>query len=292
MSGKLRDLDARIDAIGQLGTVMSAMRGIASMRTQQALAILPGIRAYEAMIEDALRRLLAMMPAERSESMAAESGRSGLVLFSVEHDFAGGEPERLADAAEAAIGRDSLVFVVGTRGIRLGEERNWSLAWSGAMASQCAGVGDVARTVAGILYDAVAARNLTRVDLVYGRPGPGYTQEITCRSLLPLDLGRFRSAAPAGPEPILGLPPEILLDRLTQQYIIGALTEALMESFAAENAARLSTMEAARSHIADQLEELEGEARRLRQEETTGELMDVVAGWRAASRDHLDLHQG
>jgi len=82
---------------------------------------------------------------------------------------------------------------------------------------------------------------------------------------------------------LLGLPPERLLDRLTREYIMGALTEAAMESFAAENAARLATVEAARSDIADQLDELEGEARRLRREETTGELMDVV-GWRAAIR--------
>jgi F-type H+-transporting ATPase subunit gamma len=284
MSGKLRDIDARIGAIGQLGTVMAAMRGIASMRTQQALDMLPGIRAYEAMIERALARLLATTPIQPSTNAADRSDRLGLVLFSVEHGFAGAYPERLAEVAERAFAPDCQIFVVGARGLRLARERHWPVAWHAAMASQSAAVGTLARRVAETLYARLAAGAIGRVELVHGRPGPAYTQELVHRSLLPLDLGRLHAVPSTGPAPLLGLPAPRLLDRLIEEYIIGALTEAAMESFAAENAARLSTMEAAGLHIADQLEDLEGDARRLRQEETTGELMDVVAGWRAVSR--------
>lgn len=292
MSGKLKDIDAKIGAIGQLGTVMAAMRGIASMRTQQALGILPGIRAYEAIIEKALGQLLAMMPPAPSAKPAARAGSLGVLVFSVEHGFAGAYPERLAEAAESVFTSDCQIFVVGARGLQLAEERRWPIAWRFAMASQSAAVGTVARDVAETLYRPVAAGAITQVEIVHGRPGPGHTQEIIRRSLLPLDFDRLRMATAAEPAPLLGLSPQRLLDRLIEEYVIGALTEAAMESFAAENAARLSTMEAARTHIAEQLEELEGEARRLRQEETTGELLDVVAGWRSASRGRVDLHQG
>ena len=51
-----------------------------------------------------------------------------------------------------------------------------------------------------------------------------------------------------------------------------------MLSFAAENEARMRAMIAARSNVARKLEELVSSFRRLRQEEITGEIIELSAG--------------
>ena len=51
-----------------------------------------------------------------------------------------------------------------------------------------------------------------------------------------------------------------------------------MESFGAENAARLATLQAARDSIDRTLDELGGVERRLRQEQITAEILEIVTG--------------
>jgi len=58
-----------------------------------------------------------------------------------------------------------------------------------------------------------------------------------------------------------------------------------MESFASENAARLHAMESARHHIDDKLRALHDDANRLRQDEITSELLDVITGAEAVGRE-------
>jgi F-type H+-transporting ATPase subunit gamma len=52
----------------------------------------------------------------------------------------------------------------------------------------------------------------------------------------------------------------------------------LIESTASENAARLQIMDAANRHIDDNLESLSKQSHRIRQEQITSELLEVVAG--------------
>jgi len=52
----------------------------------------------------------------------------------------------------------------------------------------------------------------------------------------------------------------------------------VMLSFAAENEARMRAMIAARSNVASKLDELIGSSRRLRQEEITGEIIELSSG--------------
>lgn len=283
MSGRLRDLESRKNAIGQLETVLSAMRGIASMRMQQAIGALPGIRAYGETIAGALATLAAEDSNRPDPESTGGTGarRAGLIVLAAEHGFVGGYAERLIDSASSAMRRGDWVLIAGSRGVALATERGWHVG-SMPMPSQPGAVGRAARLIAEQLFGALHDHGLQRIELIHGRLGPGYAQEVVTRSLLPLVRPQATEAR-RGPPPLLGLARDRLMERATQEYLLSAITEGCMESFAAENAARLTTMEAARSHLKDQLDSLESEARRLRQEETTGELMDVVAGWRSAA---------
>src|SRR5260370_38999176 len=78
--------------------------------------------------------------------------------------------------------------------------------------------------------------------------------------------------------PITTLPPEELLAELAEEYVYAELCEEVMLSFAAENEARMEAMIAARTNVSRKLDELIGSFRRLRQEEITGEIIELSAG--------------
>jgi F-type H+-transporting ATPase subunit gamma len=117
-------------------------------------------------------------------------------------------------------------------------------------------------------------------------PAPSAAIEIVERALLPFDFARFQVAARAVP-PITTLPPERLLDQLAEEYVHAELCEEIMLSFAAENEARMRAMIAARGNVANKLEELVGSFRRLRQEEITGEIIELSAGITAVEAVHV-----
>ena len=60
------------------------------------------------------------------------------------------------------------------------------------------------------------------------------------------------------------------------------LTEKLVEAVSSENAARFAAMESAHGNVGKKLEQLREEANRVRQDEITMELLDLVTGAEAA----------
>ena len=113
--------------------------------------------------------------------------------------------------------------------------------------------------------------------MIHAVPAPSATIEVVERVLVPFDFARFK-VAPRSIPPITTLPPDRLLAELAEEYVYAQLCEAVMLSFAAENEARMVAMIAARSNVARKLDELVASFRRLRQEEITGEIIELSAG--------------
>ena len=72
-------------------------------------------------------------------------------------------------------------------------------------------------------------------------------------------------------------PPEIYAD-LLPQYVETQIFRALLESCAAEHAARMTAMDSATSNAGDMIEGLTLNMNRIRQATITKELIEVVSG--------------
>ncbi|CAO3360132.1 F0F1 ATP synthase subunit gamma [Azospirillum palustre] len=274
MSERLADVEARRASVQELEAVTDVMRSLAAMRLQQALGTLAGTRAYAEVIARALAQAALLDDAPVQWPADGQHGHSALVLFAPEHGFIGAFAEKLVDAALAAPAGCAL-WVVGLRGAALLEERGRPPEWSTAMATNTDGVTATARRIADALYRAAAEGQLGRVELLYGRTDAGAPPEPVRRPLLPLGLPRD-GARPV--PPLINMPPRELIARLVDEYVFALLVDAAMESFAAENAARLSTMMTARHNIETTLDGLTATARHLRQEQVTNELIELVSG--------------
>jgi F-type H+-transporting ATPase subunit gamma len=79
--------------------------------------------------------------------------------------------------------------------------------------------------------------------------------------------------------------PEQILDALLPQYLITKIYSAMLESAASENAARRRAMKAATENAEDLIKILVRQANQARQTEITSEIMEIVGGAEALSKE-------
>jgi len=271
----LGETQARIVSIRKLKTVVGAMRGIAAAHAQQARQDLQGYRAYTKIIADGLGRAVECLEPDETPPPGPEETPGAIVAFTAEHGLAGAFSERVLDGLGDIDG--SMVFMIGARGVALAEQRGRRVAWSGPMSSQASGVGATARQVADALYAGFVAGRFARAEMLFSRLSGAGEPTLVRQPILPIDPRAFRTHEGRS-APLVNLAPKRLVEQLVGEYVFAALALAALESFAAENTARLTTMEAARVNIEQKLDDLSAQERLQRQEEITAEVQEITAG--------------
>lgn len=278
MSERLSDVLVRIQSVQQLSSVIAAMRGIAAARSREARGQLDGIRAYADTIAVAIGDALAHLPSGPPAAAAAlPEDRPAIVALCAEQGFAGTFNERVLDAVQRRIGQTAggaRLMIVGDRGLMAAAERGLAVSWSASMVAHVGQASALANRVVEELYRALGADEVRSVSIIHALPGSTATLEVVDRVMVPFDFARFPMEPRAQP-PLVTLAPDILLARLAEEYIFAELCEAVVQSFAAENEARMRAMIAAKTNVETTLGDLVGRSRRLRQEEITSEILEL-----------------
>ncbi len=275
MTERLAETTRRIENVHQLEVVVTAMRGIAASRAQQAHGLLPGVRAHASVIARAIGQALALLPDEHRPARA-RARRTAVILFCAEQGFAGAFNDRmLEEAGTSTEARD--LFLIGTRGIMLADERRIPLVWHAGMVPHASLVPALAGRIAHALYGWLSEPAGHRVDVIVPTWSAAGGVAAKRRLLLPFDFRRF--AVPAsGQPPLTTLPPSVLLARLAEEYVFAELCEAALTAFAAENEARVATMLAAKGNLEQMRSDLQALERQIRQEEITAEVVELASG--------------
>ncbi|MCC6718836.1 MAG: F0F1 ATP synthase subunit gamma [Acetobacteraceae bacterium] len=277
MTGRLAEVQARIGSVDQISAVIAAMRGIAASRSREAIAQLDGIRAYAAMIGGAIGSALALVSDSDRPAGAAADGDAVIVLCA-EQGFAGAFNERVLDVvAGLPAAAPRALLVVGSRGLAMAQERGMPVAWSAPMAARAGQVASLANRIAAALFQLLDGGAVARVAMVHSTPAAADIPGVAMKQLVPFDFRRFPPSRNLV-APLLTMPPRRLLAGLVEEYVFAEICEALMLSFAAENAARMRAMIAARSNVAKTLDSLRAQSRQLRQEEITNEIIELASG--------------
>jgi F-type H+-transporting ATPase subunit gamma len=275
---RLADINAKIDNVEKLDAVVTAIRGIAAARAQEARALLVGVESYARIVAAAIGEAL------RLPYAAGERGgpdRRGEVVFVAEQGFAGAFSDRVLDLVEGDLA-EATVLIVGTRGAAIAAERGIEADWTTAMATQISGVRAGADRLASALYALIEQLGLTRIGLTFAHPAAGGGFAVQRQSLLPLDLSQFVPAETGYP-PLVNLPPVTLVQQLVDEYVYARLCAAATLAFAAENEARLAAMISARTNVETTLASLRNRASQARQEEVTEEVIALSASAAAVS---------
>jgi len=283
MAERLADIVTQIQNVHQLGAVVTAMRGIAASRAQKARSLLAGVEAYSEVISRAIGQALNLLPADAPIASRRRRAKHGLILFCAEQGFAGAFSERVLDAAAPDLDQ-AVVFIVGTRGATIASEQGIKPAWSEPIAAHVDAIPSFANRLADDLYGYVADGTVEAVDLLYSRSATSTGIQVERHSLLPIDFKRF--GRPRQEQaPLISLSPDVLLERLAEEYVYAQLCTAALHAFATENEARMIAMLAARSNIETKLVALSQRERQLRQEEITTEVVELAAGAEASKGD-------
>lgn len=279
MSGKLAEIQNRVATTRQLDTVIGAMRGIAAARASDAQGRLAGIRACAATVGHAIGAVLPLdHGGPAGKPVPVVDARGIAIVLCTEQGFVGGFNAQIVAAAIAGAADASREYlIVGSRGLPIAREHRLDVVWSAPAAAHAGDVDTLANALAGALYDRLARRPGAPVHVIHAVPDAARHVAFVERRLLPFDFSRFVSSRD-GIAPLLQLPVRQLLAGLAETYVYTELCEALMLSFAAENAARVQAMLAARSNVQERLERFVGEYRQLRQEEITSEIVELTAG--------------
>ncbi len=119
--------------------------------------------------------------------------------------------------------------------------------------------------------------DLDAIYIIYNEFKSTLAQRVVVRRLLPLE----RLPEPSSEQTldyIYEPDPETIFDRLLPHYLEFQIFQALVESSAAEHAARMAAMESATSNAKDMIESLTLTMNKIRQAAITKEIIEVVGG--------------
>jgi F-type H+-transporting ATPase subunit gamma len=134
-----------------------------------------------------------------------------------------------------------------------------------------------ASRIAGYLADRFVGRDLDAVYVIYNEFKSVMRQEVVLEQLLPIE--RLESKEPMAAQDYIYEPDAVtLLKTLMPKHVEYQMLRALLESAAAEFAARMSAMEIATRNAGDLIQELTLNMNRVRQASITNEIIEVVSG--------------
>jgi len=268
-----RELGRHIQALGDIGTILSAMRSLAFIEARRIAEGAQRQQETVAAIRVAIDNLADHYPRSRPRIMPARDVR---VLIGSERGLCGDFDERIASRLGTLQGPEpGARIAVGSRlALLLGE---------GGVAHQAIAGAAVNEDIPGVMSQIVAlvqAATQHDHDAISGLVVIHHDEhgDVQHTRILPVPM------EPACPcwlaKPLLQLPPRELYGMLIEHYVFASLNALLLASLLAENRRRLNQMNVALDQLHDRIDALDRHRRRARQEAITEEIEIVLLGQR------------
>jgi F-type H+-transporting ATPase subunit gamma len=139
------------------------------------------------------------------------------------------------------------------------------------------------REISTLVTDLYAKGEIDSVYIIFSEFKTVMSANLAVEKLLPVDPAQVQegsegAVASAQVDYIYEQPEEQLLDRLLPRYVESQVQRAMLESSAAEHAARMTAMESATKNAGDVIEALTLHMNKVRQAAITKEIIEIVSG--------------
>ncbi len=282
----LIDLRRRIRSVKNTQQVTKAMKMVSAAKLRRAQDRVVAARPYAAMFRQLLADVGAAVVGDEKAGQhpllaRRPENRVLLVLLTSDRGLAGAFNSNLLRASNQFMGeRESAavsLVAIGRKGRDFWRKRKADIV------SERIGMIDKASYAdASELAKDIAGRfereEVDAVYLLYNEFKSVVSQKLTIQRVLPVEPPQGRHDM----NYIYEQPPSELIGSLLARYVDIALYQAMLESFASEQAARMTAMEAATSNAGDMIEKLTLYMNRVRQASITKEIIEVVSGAAAA----------
>jgi F-type H+-transporting ATPase subunit gamma len=278
-----RDLERRIRSVKGTQQITKAMKMVAAAKLRRAQERITQARPFA----EALAAVLANL-AERSEHShplleTRDGSRAWLVVVTSDKGMCGSFNANLLRAAERELSDErweqAEVVAVGRKACDYFKRRDYSVAHTEReMMSQL--TPEDGGRLAEMFIQAFSSGQVDEVWLYYNRFASLVRQEMTLERLLPVqppevveeDRDEVKVDYLYEPEPVE------LLAQLLPRHVSTQVQRALYDSAAAEQAARMTAMDAATKNANEMIDSLTLLFNRTRQAAITKELLEIVAG--------------
>ena len=281
----LIDIRRRIRSVKNTQQITKAMKMVSAAKLRRAQDRVIAARPYGSV----LRKVLANVAAGAAgDEQAAENPLLArrpeqkilLVLVTSDKGLAGAFNSNLIKAAQRFIAVHSEAAVslelIGRKGRDFFRKRHARI--TGDQLNPAKPTYQETAAIARKAMDLYRTAEVDSVYLLYNEFKSVVAQQLTVTRVLPVEM-------PEGAEPvdyIFEEPPGAMLNQLLPRYVETEFYRALLESTAAEHAARMTAMDAATSNASDMIDKLTLYMNRVRQASITKEIIEVVSGAAAA----------
>jgi F-type H+-transporting ATPase subunit gamma len=277
----LIDIRRRIRSVKNTQQITKAMKMVSAAKLRRAQERVVAARPYSAMLHRILSNVAAAAAGNEeitNSPLLKERAerRVQLILFTSDRGLAGAFNGNLLKATQRFIDdhRDASVELelVGRKGRDFFRRRTYPISGDHVGILNKPAYAD-ASGIAQRIIQRFENDEIDAVYVIYNAFKSVMSQELTVSKVLPV-------AAPTG-EPvdyIFEQPVEQLMTSLLPKYVEVQVYTAMLETAAAEHAARMTAMDSATSNAADVIENLTLYMNRVRQASITREIIEVVSG--------------
>jgi len=282
----LIDLRRRIRAVKSTQQITKAMKMIAASRLRKSQERVVNARPFAIEALRMLRDLAARTDASAHPLLAVREEKTILAfVLTSDKGLCGSFNTNIIKAAGQAIlaRSDQMVTLglIGRKGRDFFRRRGYPVAYERVNVFQHLKFED-AEDIANVAIEAYATAKIDAVYLIYNEFKSVIQQRIVAEKLLPIpraDLNEIDAAARV--DYIYEPDPATLFDRILPGHVRVQVWRALLESAAAENAARMTAMDAATKNATDMIDSLTLYMNKVRQAGITREIIEVVSGAQA-----------
>jgi F-type H+-transporting ATPase subunit gamma len=285
----LKDLKNRINSVSSTQKITSAMKMVAAAKLRRAQEAAESGRPYAARMRSVIASLAAK--ADKASASPLLVGREDvkthlLVIISADKGLCGGFNGSVARLARQQMtrlqgeGKKVQIYVVGRKaadnlGQEIADKTFARIEGVQGGVIQYASAADIsAKIIAGF-----EEGSFDSVSMIYNQFVNAITQKVTHSSLIPAEVDASDDASDAQASFYDYEPEEAeILGALLPQNLSTQIFSALLESSAAELAARMTAMDNATRNAGDMIDRLTLVYNRTRQANITKELIEIISG--------------
>ncbi len=282
----LLDFRRRIRSVKNTQQITRAMKFVAAARLRRAQEAALAARPYARELMRVLRSTISRIAEPQHPLLARRPEERVLTLvLTGERGLAGAfNTNILRKASEffrANKGRKLSVIPVGKKGRDALRKAGFNLIAEYVNVLARVEFGTV-REISDLVTDLYAKGEIDSVYIIFSEFKTVMSANLTIDKLLPVDPEHMKDGAEAQASSqvdyIYEQPEEQLLDRLLPRYVETQVQRAMLESSAAEHAARMTAMESATKNAGDVIEALTLHMNKVRQAAITKEIIEIVSG--------------
>jgi F-type H+-transporting ATPase subunit gamma len=279
----LIDLRRRIRSVKNTQQITKAMKVVSAAKLRRAqdrvLASRPYAQSIARMLANVAQAVDESQDGEGMDLLARrEEKRIQLLVVTADRGLAGAFNSNVIRAAQKFIqehsGAEVQLELIGRKGRDFFRRRHRNVTGEYSTIFQKVVRYEDALEIANKVIERFKKAEIDAVYLVVNNFKSMMASSMVISRILPVELPEQKEQI----DYIYEQPPGVLLERLLPRYIEAQIFRALLESAAAEHAARMTAMEAASSNATDVIDSLTLKMNRVRQASITREIIEIVSG--------------